>query len=123
MNFHAGILKARPDINSVIYTHEEAGVVISATGGQLPSISQAAAACMARSAITISKVWRRREDEVPRICADLGKGHTLIMLNHGLLSVGASLGEAFGFMRTLIDECRLVETRARHRPEAHADSG
>jgi ribulose-5-phosphate 4-epimerase/fuculose-1-phosphate aldolase len=31
------------------------------------------------------------------------------MLNHGLLSVGASLGEAFGWMRTLTDECRLVE--------------
>jgi ribulose-5-phosphate 4-epimerase/fuculose-1-phosphate aldolase len=31
------------------------------------------------------------------------------MLNHGLLSVGASIGEAFGWMRTLTDECRLVE--------------
>ena len=29
-NFHSGILKARPDINCVIHTHEDAGVVIGA---------------------------------------------------------------------------------------------
>ena len=40
--------------------------------------------------------------------ADLGADkHTLIMRNHGMLSIGATLGEAFGFMRALIDACTL----------------
>jgi ribulose-5-phosphate 4-epimerase/fuculose-1-phosphate aldolase len=47
------------------------------------------------------------DDEVPRMLRDLGDKHTLIMRNHGLLSIGATLGEAFGFMRALIDECVL----------------
>ena len=108
-NFHVGILKARRDINSVIHTHERAGVVISATGGQLPSISQGGCRLHGEIGYHNFEGLATAEDEVPRICADLGKGHTLIMYNHGLLSVGASLSEAFGFMRTLIDECRLVE--------------
>ena len=49
----------------------------------------------------------QEEDEVPRMLADLGDKHTLIMRNHGMLSVGATLGEAFGFMRALIDACTL----------------
>ena len=36
-----------------------------------------------------------------------GGKHALIMRNHGMLSVGATLGEAFGFMRALIDACAL----------------
>jgi ribulose-5-phosphate 4-epimerase/fuculose-1-phosphate aldolase len=31
------------------------------------------------------------------------------MFNHGLLTIGATLGEAFGFMRALIDACALQE--------------
>ena len=40
--------------------------------------------------------------------ADLGSSkHALIMCNHGMLTIGATLGEAFGFMRALIDACAL----------------
>ena len=108
-NFHVGILKARPDLDSVMHTHEPAGVIISATGGALPAISQGGCRLHGEIGYHGFEGLAQAEDEVPRICADLGKGHTLIMLNHGLLSVGASLGEAFGWMRTLTDECRLVE--------------
>jgi ribulose-5-phosphate 4-epimerase/fuculose-1-phosphate aldolase len=108
-NFHSGILRARPDINCVIHTHEPAGVVISATGGGLPVISQGGCRLHKEVGLHGFEGLATADDEVPRIIRDLGGGHTLIMLNHGLLSVGASLGEAFGWMRTLTDECRLVE--------------
>jgi ribulose-5-phosphate 4-epimerase/fuculose-1-phosphate aldolase len=43
--------------------------------------------------------------------ADLGASrHALIMRNHGLLTIGATLGEAFGFMRALIEACTLQVT-------------
>jgi len=111
-NFHSGILQARPDINCVIHTHESAGVVISATGGTLDIISQGGCRLHNELGLHDFEGLANQSDEVPRIVADLGDKHCLIMLNHGLLSVGASIGEAFGWMRTLTDECRLVE-RAR----------
>ncbi len=108
-NFHSGIMKANADINCVFHTHEQAGVIISATGGELPAISQGGCRLHGEVSIHGFEGLANQSDEVPRIIADLGKGHALIMLNHGLLSVGASLSEAFGWMRTLTDECRLVE--------------
>jgi ribulose-5-phosphate 4-epimerase/fuculose-1-phosphate aldolase len=97
-NFHSGILKARPDLNCVMHTHESAGTVIGSIDQSLVAISQGG--CL---------LHNDRSDEVPRILRDLGNKHALVMRNHGLLSVGASVGEAFGWMRTLIDECRLIE--------------
>ena len=53
--------------------------------------------------------------------ADLGGSkHALIMRNHGMLSIGATLGEAFGCMRALIDACalqmKLMATGRKMRP-------
>lgn len=108
-NFHGGILKARPDINCVIHTHEAAGNVIGSIDQRLVAISQGGCRLLNEVGYHGFEGLANQSDEVPRILRDLGSKHTLVMLNHGLLSVGASVGEAFGWMRTLIDECRLVE--------------
>ena len=91
-NFHSGILKARPDINCVMHVHETAGTVIGAIDerSRWSSSPRAAAASIRRSAITPSRGSAQDEDEVPRMLADLGGKHTLIMRNHGLLSIGAT---------------------------------
>ncbi|HVG52530.1 MAG TPA: class II aldolase/adducin family protein [Xanthobacteraceae bacterium] len=108
-NFHSGILKARPDLNCVMHTHESAGVVMGSTDQPLIAISQGGCRLHDDIGYHDFEGLANQSDEVPRILRDLGPKHTLIMYNHGLLSVGASVGEAFGWMRTLIDECRLVE--------------
>ncbi|MGZ5803345.1 MAG: class II aldolase/adducin family protein [Xanthobacteraceae bacterium] len=108
-NFHSGILKARPDLNCVMHTHEAAGIVIGSVGEKLPAISQGGCRLHGEIGYHDFEGLANQSEEVPRILRDLGQGHTLVMYNHGVLSVGASVGEAFGWMRTLIDECRLVE--------------
>src|SRR5262249_48585873 len=108
-NFHSGIMKARADINCVLHTHEPAGVVISTTGGELPKVSQGG--CLLHNEVGTHgfEGLANEVEEVPRILRDLGTKHTLVMLNHGLLAVGETLGASFGWMRLLVDECRLVE--------------
>ncbi len=108
-NFHSGILKARPDINAVFHTHETAGTVIGATEEGLMILAQGGCFLYGEVGYHAYEGLAREEDEVPRILADLGTKHTLIMTNHGLLSVGASIGEAFGWMRALIEACALQE--------------
>jgi len=108
-NFHSGILKTRPDINCVLHTHEAAGVVISAVDQPVVAISQGGCRLHDEVGYHGFEGLANQSDEVPRILHDLGGKHTLVMRNHGLLSVGASIGEAFGWMRTLIDECRFIE--------------
>jgi ribulose-5-phosphate 4-epimerase/fuculose-1-phosphate aldolase len=106
-NFHSGILKARPDINCVLHVH--AGAVIGALEDGLVVYNQSGCALYGEVGYHAFEGLANVNDEVPRILRDLGSKHTLIMTNHGLLSVGGSLAEAFGYMRALIDACTLQE--------------
>ena len=92
-----------------MHTHESAGTVIGSIDQPLVAISQGG--CLLHNEVGYHgfEGLADQSDEVPRILHDLGNKHALVMRNHGLLSVGASVGEAFGWMRTLIDECRLIE--------------
>ena len=108
-NFHSGILKARPDINCVIHTHEDAGTVVAACDDPLMVFDQGGCRLFDEVGYHAFEGLANQEDEVPRILQDLGHRHALIMRNHGLLSVGASVGEAFGWMRALVDACTLQE--------------
>jgi len=119
-NFHSGILKARGDLGCVLHTHETAGTVIGAVECGFVALGQGGCRLYGEVGTHEFEGLAREADEVPRILRDLGQGHTLIMRNHGLLAVGASVPEAFGWMRTLIDACALQEramaTGAKLRP-------
>jgi ribulose-5-phosphate 4-epimerase/fuculose-1-phosphate aldolase len=108
-NFHSGILKARPHLNCVIHVHPAAGVVIAATKGGLQIVDQSGCHLHGEIAGHDFEGFAQEEDEVPRILRDLGDKHCLMMWNHGLLTVGRTLGEAFQYMRRLVDACALYE--------------
>jgi ribulose-5-phosphate 4-epimerase/fuculose-1-phosphate aldolase len=123
-NFHSGILKARPDIHTVFHTHETAGTVVGSIEGGLKIFAQGGCFLYGEVGYHDFEGLAREEDEVPRILSDLGAKHALVMNNHGLLSVGSTIGEAFGWMRALIDACALQErtmaTGAKVRPISEA---
>ena len=48
-----------------------------------------------------------RDDEKPRLAADLGDARFLILRNHGLLTVGASIADAFLGMYVLESACQI----------------
>jgi ribulose-5-phosphate 4-epimerase/fuculose-1-phosphate aldolase len=106
-NFHSGILKARPDVHCVMHVHERSSLVVSAIKEPLVILSQGGCRLYQEVGYHDFEGLAEVDDEVPRMLHDLGDKHALIMRNHGLLSIGATLGEAFGFMRALIDECVL----------------
>jgi ribulose-5-phosphate 4-epimerase/fuculose-1-phosphate aldolase len=108
-NFHSGILKARPEINCVMHTHAAAGTVISALQEPLLIFDQSGCLLYEEVGYHDFEGLADQPDEVPRILSDLGQNHTLIMRNHGLLTIGSSVGEAFGWMRLLVDACALQE--------------
>jgi ribulose-5-phosphate 4-epimerase/fuculose-1-phosphate aldolase len=109
-NFHSGILAARPDVNCVMHVHESAGTAVGAIDEPEPLVIVSQGGCRLYQEVGYHgfEGLAQEEDEVPRMLADLGADkHALIMRNHGLLTIGATLGEAFGFMRALIDACAL----------------
>jgi ribulose-5-phosphate 4-epimerase/fuculose-1-phosphate aldolase len=48
-----------------------------------------------------------RDDEKPRLQADLGGANFLMLRNHGLLTVGRTIADAFLFMYLFENTCRI----------------
>ncbi len=109
LNFHSAILREKPEVNCVCHTHPTPGVVISATRTGLKILDQTGCMLHGEVGYHAFEGYAKEKDEAPRIIADLGDRKTMIMWNHGLLSVGRTVGEAFSFMRRLIGACELQE--------------
>ncbi|HEY8579998.1 MAG TPA: class II aldolase/adducin family protein [Beijerinckiaceae bacterium] len=109
LNFHGGILRARPDVACVFHVHATAGVVVSCLEEGLIFLDQAG--CLLHEEVGAHRFegFVVDDEEVPRILRDLGPRHALLMENHGLLTVGASIAEAFVWMRRLVSACELQE--------------
>ena len=104
-NFHSAILKEMPQVNCTLHIHASPVVVVSAMEDGFKYFDQGACALYDDLGYHDFEGLAQEEEEAPRIIADLGQKHALMMRNHGALTVGATIGEAFYFMRRLVDAC------------------
>ena len=107
LNFHSCILRSKPELACSLHIHQEAGVIVSATEGGLRFYDQSACALYGDVAYHEFEGLAEEDEEGPRIVADIGGKHALIMKNHGLLTVGRTVGEAFAYMQRLVTACEL----------------
>jgi ribulose-5-phosphate 4-epimerase/fuculose-1-phosphate aldolase len=103
---HSAVHAARPDVECVIHTHTIAGMAVSAMKcGLLPvaqtSMRFAEIAYHAYEGIALNL------DERERLVQDLGDQEGMILRNHGLLTTGASIPEAFNNMFRLERACQV----------------
>ncbi len=103
---HGAIHRARPDVDCVLHTHTTAGVGVSAQEGGLLPISQHAALLHGLVAYHDSEGVAVDSDECERLTNDLGDKTVMILRNHGLLTVGNTVGEALQHMINLDTACR-----------------
>ena len=104
---HSAVHAARHDAACVLHTHTRAGVAVSAQADGLLPISQISLLPCASLAYHDYEGIALNEDEKPRLVADLGDKNFLILRNHGLLTVGTSIPEAFLFMYALETACQI----------------
>ena len=102
---HSAILLARPDVNCVLHTHSVNGVAVSCLKDGLLPISQFALFYYGRIAYHDYEGVACDLDERQRLAADLGDKPAMILRNHGLLTAGRSIGEAFVTMDQLEKSC------------------
>jgi ribulose-5-phosphate 4-epimerase/fuculose-1-phosphate aldolase len=105
LNFHSAILRSKSDIACTMHLHTMQGVVVSALEEGLQFFDQEGCAIYGQVSYHEFEGLAEEKDEAPRIIADLGDKFTMIMKNHGLLSVGRTVGEAFTYMEKLIRAC------------------
>jgi ribulose-5-phosphate 4-epimerase/fuculose-1-phosphate aldolase len=104
---HSCIHEVRDDAGCVLHTHSRAGVGVSAQKGGLLPVSQQSTIILNSLAYHDYEGIALYADEKPRLQASLGKANNLILRNHGLLTVGSSIAEAFLYMYFLESACRI----------------
>ncbi|MBL0918766.1 MAG: class II aldolase/adducin family protein [Hydrogenophaga sp.] len=104
---HSAVHEARPEAQCVLHTHTRAGVAVSAQKHGILPISQQSTFVLASLAYHGYEGVAFRPDEKPRLQADLGKANHLVLRNHGLLTVGSSIPNAFLAMYTFENTCRI----------------
>ncbi|HEY8358965.1 MAG TPA: class II aldolase/adducin family protein [Ramlibacter sp.] len=104
---HSCIHEARPDVGCVLHTHTRAGVAVSAQKAGILPISQQSTFVLASLAYHAYEGVALRDEEKPRLCAALGDKNFLVLRNHGLLTVGRTIADAFLSMYTFENTCRI----------------
>jgi len=102
---HSAIHRARPDIECVIHTHTPYGMAVSTLECGLLPITQTA---MRFSQVAYHDYEGVVVDlgEQERLLRNMGEAEALILRNHGLLTIGATVEQAFNNMYRLERSCK-----------------
>lgn len=107
---HGAVHAARHDAACVLHTHTRAGVAVSIQAEGLLPLSQISLIPYSDIAYHDYEGIALNDDEKPRLVADLGSRSALILRNHGLLTTGASIADAFLMMYALETACQIQIT-------------
>ncbi len=103
---HSAVHAARPDVRCVLHTHTVAGVAVSSLEDGLLPLNQWSLQFHDRLAYHDYEGIALDLAERERLVADLGSRHAMVLRNHGLLTCGRTVGEAFTLMFNLERSCR-----------------
>jgi len=104
---HGAIHLSSPELNWVIHTHSRFGTAVATQRQGLLPVSQKALTLMGWLAYHDFEGPATDVGERPRIVRDLGDKRILILRNHGLMTVGRTVGEAFVWMYRIETACRI----------------
>jgi len=112
---HSAIHAAREDAKCVLHTHSINGVAVAATKPGVLPISQQSIFVLSSLAYHGYEGVALRDDEKPRLVADLGDKNFLMLRNHGLLTVAESIADAFLLMYFFEAACTIqLRAQASH---------
>ncbi len=108
---HGAVHSARHDAQCVLHVHSLNGIAVSAQKGGVLPISQQSIFVLSSLAYHDYEGVALRDDEKPRLVRDLGDAQFLMLRNHGLLTLGASVADAFVAMYLFETVC-TIQVRA-----------
>ena len=104
---HSAVHMARPEVACVIHTHTQAGVGVATQKNGLLPLTQQSLAVLATTSYHEYEGIAFDMSERERLAQDLGNNNVLFLKNHGLLTVGNTVGEAFMWMYRAERACRF----------------
>lgn len=104
---HSAIHSVREDAACVMHLHTADGIAVSAQRNGLLPLSQQSLFALASLSYHDYEGVALREDEKARLQRDLGDANFMILRNHGLLTTGTSIADAFLAMYILQTSCQI----------------
>ncbi len=104
---HSAIHGAREDARCVLHTHSLSGVAVSATRTGVLPVSQQSIFVLSSLAYHDYEGVALLEGEKPRLVRDLGDKSFFMLRNHGLITVGPSIADAFLLMYIFESACTI----------------
>ena len=108
---HSAIHSARHDAQCVLHTHSLNGVAVSAQAEGVLPLSQQSIFVLSSLAYHDYEGVALNEEEKPRLVGDMGDKTFLMLRNHGLLTLGATVADAFLSMYLFEAAC-TIQVRA-----------
>ncbi len=108
---HSAVHGARRDAGCVLHTHAINGIAVSAQKHGVLPLSQQSIFVLSSLGYHAYEGVALRDDEKPRLVRDLGEHSFLMLRNHGLLTVGATVADAFLSMYLFESVC-AIQVRA-----------
>lgn len=104
---HSAILKARPDVNVALHSHTRAGMAVSCMECGLLPLTQQSNEIRDLLVYHEYGIASSSEEECERLGRDIAGKWIMIMENHGLLSVGRNVAEAFYYLYETENACKV----------------
>jgi ribulose-5-phosphate 4-epimerase/fuculose-1-phosphate aldolase len=104
---HSAVHSARHEAQCVLHTHTLNGIAVSAQRGGVLPLSQQSIFVLSSLGYHDYEGVALRDDEKARLVADLGERNFLMLRNHGLLTVGATVADAFLAMYLFETVCSI----------------
>ena len=104
---HGSIHQTREDLNCVMHSHSRSGLAISCLKNGLEILIQDSAMFHKRISYHDWNGMSTNTEECVSIAKDLANNNVMILRNHGLLTAGKTIGEAFRLMYYLDRACKV----------------
>lgn len=104
---HSAIHGAVPEAHCVVHTHTTAGMAVASLDGGLAMTNFHAVVLYDRIGYHDFEGITTNLDEQPRLLASMGSNRAVILRNHGLLTWGSTLPEAFMWMWHMQRACEV----------------
>lgn len=105
---HGSIYKRRPEINAIFHLHTTAGIAVSALECGLLPLSQFSLHFYKQIAYhRYDSLALDHNKQGEALAHDLGQDKAMFLKNHGTLTCGGSIPEAFLYMHFLEQACRV----------------
>ncbi len=105
---HGAVYQARPDLQAIFHLHTVAGVAVSAQKCGLLPLSQFALHFYNRHSYhTYNSLALNPDHHGAQLVKDLGSHNTMILQNHGTLTCGTTIQEAFFYTYYLEKACQV----------------